>query len=163
MKAELAIEVQAVELERAAHQLAVIELLDMYSREPMGCGQPLSPSVRDRLIPALQGQPQGRHFLAFDQQLPVGIAICFLGFSTFQAKPLLNIHDLAVLPAYRGRGVGRALLAAVERAAYEAGCCKLTLEVRGDNASARRLYQNFGFDPGENEQVAMAFWSKKLI
>lgn len=163
MKPVLMIEVQAVQLDSVLHQSAVVELLDMYSREPMGDGQPLSPRVREQLIPGLKAQPHGCHFLAFAQQLPVGLAICFFGFSTFQAKPLLNIHDLAVLPAYRGRGVGRALLGAVERAARQAGCCKLTLEVRGDNQIARQLYQNFGFDPGEHEPTAMAFWTKKLM
>jgi ribosomal protein S18 acetylase RimI-like enzyme len=157
------IEVQAVQLDSMLHQAAVVELLDMYSREPMGDGQPLRPWVREQLIPGLRAQPHGCHFLAFDQQIPVGLAICFFGFSTFQAKPLLNIHDLAVLPAYRGRGVGRALLGAVEQAARQAGCCKLTLEVRGDNQIARQLYQNVGFDPGGHEPAAMAFWTKRLI
>ena len=35
---------------------------------------------------------------------PVGLATTFEGFSTFAAKPLINIHDIAVLPDYRGRG-----------------------------------------------------------
>ena len=75
----------------------------------------------------------------------MGVCIGFIGYSTFQAMPLLNIHDLAVLPGYRGRGVGRALLAAAERMASAAGCCKLTLEVLEDNLAARRLYEHFGF------------------
>ena len=50
--------------------------------------------------------------------------------STFHAAPLLNIHDLAVVPGVRGQGVGRALLTAVERFATAQRHCKLTLEVR---------------------------------
>ncbi|MDP7573186.1 MAG: GNAT family N-acetyltransferase, partial [Myxococcota bacterium] len=76
---------------------------------------------------------------------PVGVAVCFLGFSTFQARPLLNIHDLAVLPEWRGRGVGRALLAAAEDRARQRGCCKLTLEVQDSNRRALQLYERFGF------------------
>jgi len=65
--------------------------------------------------------------------------------STFAARPLLNLHDLAVLPERRGLGVGRALLEAVEARARDLGCCKLTLEVRQDNARAQALYESFGF------------------
>ncbi|TVQ88478.1 MAG: GNAT family N-acetyltransferase [Chromatiaceae bacterium] len=77
--------------------------------------------------------------------LAVGVAVCFTGFSTFQARGLLNLHDLALLPAWRGRGIGRRLLAAVEAIARARGYCKITLEVRGDNAPARALYASAGF------------------
>jgi ribosomal protein S18 acetylase RimI-like enzyme len=71
--------------------------------------------------------------------------VAFIGFSTFHARPLLNIHDLAVVPGRRGKGVGRALLTAAEAHAGELGCCKLTLEVQDDNTPARQLYERFGF------------------
>jgi ribosomal protein S18 acetylase RimI-like enzyme len=50
-----------------------------------------------------------------------------------------------VLPASRGRGVGRALLDAIERKATALGCCKLTLEVTEQNHTARRVYERAGF------------------
>jgi ribosomal protein S18 acetylase RimI-like enzyme len=75
----------------------------------------------------------------------VGIATCFLGFSTFAARPLINVHDLAVLPEHRGRGIGRGLLEAVEHCARERGCAKVTLEVQENNSPARRLYKRMGF------------------
>ena len=71
--------------------------------------------------------------------------MCFQGISTFQAKRLINIHDLAVLPSWRRQGIGRALLRAVEAHARERDCCKLTLEVQEDNEPARVLYARFGF------------------
>jgi len=40
--------------------------------------------------------------------------VCFRGFSTFAAAPLINVHDLAVVPGFRGQGIGRRLLEAVE-------------------------------------------------
>jgi ribosomal protein S18 acetylase RimI-like enzyme len=58
---------------------------------------------------------------------------------------LVNVHDLAVLPAHRGAGVGRRLLEAVERKARALGCCKVTLEVQENNTPARRLYTGAGF------------------
>ena len=72
--------------------------------------------------------------------------VCFFGLSTFQARPLLNIHDLAVVPEYLGKGIGRALLSAAETRARRHGCCRLTLEVQDDNQWARSLYESFGFE-----------------
>ena len=69
----------------------------------------------------------------------------FLGFSTFYARPLINVHDLMVSPDQRGRGVGRDLLQAVDAKARALGCCKVTLEVFENNHRARRLYAAAGF------------------
>src|SRR6185295_11111428 len=96
-------------------------------------------------IPALREQPNALVLLAYKDARVVGIATCFLGFSTFAARPLLNVHDLAVLPDCRGRGVGRALLGAVDDAARERGCVKVTLEVQENNRRARRIYEAAGF------------------
>lgn len=144
------------------HGQAIVDLLDHYARDPMGGGNPLSREVCQALIPRLQAQPGCRAFLAFENDAPLGLAICFTGFSTFQAQPLLNIHDVAVHASARGRGVGRALLSAIEAEARTMGCCKLTLEVRADNHNARHLYESFGFDPGQPETSAMSFLTKKL-
>jgi ribosomal protein S18 acetylase RimI-like enzyme len=111
----------------------------------VGGGQPLRSEVRERLIPALREQPNSLVLLAFADERPVGIAVCFFGLSTFQARPLLNIHDLAVIPEHRGKGIGRALLTEAEKHALDRGCCKLTLEVQEDNLTARTLYDRFGF------------------
>ena len=62
---------------------------------------------------------------------------------------MINIHDLAVLPGQRDRGVGRHLLDDVERLARERGCCKVTLEVHDSNDGAKRLYERVGFGPFE--------------
>jgi ribosomal protein S18 acetylase RimI-like enzyme len=138
--------VVAADLGDPSHRQAIVAVLDSYARDPMGGGTPLSPEVSATLADRLQAHPTTRAFLAFDGDEPVGLAICFLGFSTFAARPLLNVHDLAVSPQRRGRGIGRMLLAAVEDAARAEGCCKLTLEVLDSNDRARGLYASFGFD-----------------
>jgi ribosomal protein S18 acetylase RimI-like enzyme len=127
------------------HRAAIVAVLDSYARDPVGGGKPLAADVRERLVPMLIEHGKSLVLLAFDAGRPVGIATCFLGLSTFAARPLLNIHDLAVVPDVRGRGIGRALLTAAERLAADRGCCKLTLEVLEDNLRARRLYERFGF------------------
>ena len=128
-----------------AHAQALLAVLDSYAADAMGGGAPLDAEVRHRLIPALREQANALVLLAFADGTAVGLANCFYGFSTFAARPLLNVHDLAVLPAFRGRGVGRALLAAIDDRARARGCAKVTLEVREDNARARGLYQAHGF------------------
>ncbi len=133
------------DLGRSDHQAAVLSMTDAYSRDPFGDGKPLDPATRERLIPGLRRHPTTLIFLAFDGDRPVGEAVCFTGFSTFAARPLVNIHDLVVIPASRGGGGGRGLLGAVERRARELGCCKLTLEVLDRNERALGAYTRFGF------------------
>jgi ribosomal protein S18 acetylase RimI-like enzyme len=143
---------------------ALVELIDAYARDPMGGGQPLPEEVRGRLVPALQQVPDRLVLLAFDGDRAVGVAVCFQGFSTFHAQPLINIHDLAVLPGCRGRGLGKALLAAVEVEARRRGCCKLTLEVRQDNPAAG-LYRVLGFGAGSagGAPIQYLFMEKRLV
>jgi GNAT superfamily N-acetyltransferase len=139
------IRVVEADLDRTTHQRAIVALTDAYARDPMGDGARLPDAVREGLIAGLRRHPTTIVFLAMVGTEPAGMATCFGGFSTFAARPLLNIHDLVVLPAYRGRGVGRLLLEAVERRAIALGCCKLTLEVTEGNRTARRLYERAGF------------------
>ncbi|MGH7788092.1 MAG: GNAT family N-acetyltransferase [Candidatus Binatia bacterium] len=133
------------DLDDSAHGAAIVDVLDSYAGDPIGGGVPLGPDVRQRLVPGLRQHPTTLVLLAWAQQRPVGIAVCFFGFSTFQARPLLNIHDLAVVPDCRGQGIGPALLAAAEAQARARGCCKLTLEVQDANRRARAAYARFGF------------------
>jgi ribosomal protein S18 acetylase RimI-like enzyme len=139
------VQVRRAELADGSDASAVVGLLNAYAADPRGGGRPLPDAALSRLIPGLRRTPTSRVWLAFDGNEPVGVCVGFVGFSTFQAMPLLNIHDLAVLPDQRGRGIGRALLAAAEAQALAEGCCKLTLEVQDDNAPARGLYESFGF------------------
>lgn len=142
----------------------IIEVIDAYAREPAGGSAPLPQNVRERLLRDLRHVDNAVVLAAMDDDRTVGVAVCFRSYSTFKARPLINIHDLAVLPEYRGRGVGTALLAAVEGRARTDGCCKLTLEVLDDNFGAHRLYQSLGFEdggPGANETTTL-FMQKPL-
>ena len=115
----------------------------------MGTGAPLPAAVLGRLIEGLQAHPAKLLLLAYDGERAgapaIGLATCFIGFSTFYARPLINIHDLTVLDGHRGKGVGRELLRAVENKARSLDCCKVTLEVHQNNERAMRLYESVGF------------------
>jgi ribosomal protein S18 acetylase RimI-like enzyme len=166
--APAALSVRQVNYRDPCDAAALVTLLDMYACDPMGGGEALSEDVKRRLPGDLAMQPGAVSFIAWTrtdqgEEEPVGLANCFLGFSTFKSRPLLNIHDMAVHPAYRGRGVGQALLAAVERHARHLGCCKLTLEVLSGNATAQASYQRFGFaqyqlDPAAGQALFMQKW-----
>lgn len=148
------VEVALADLSREEHRQAVEELVDAYARDPMGNGAPLSADVRRALLPGLRAHPTTLVFLAWAGAVPVGVAVCFVGFSTFAARPLLNIHDLAVLPDHRGAGVGTALLRGVELHARSLHCCKLTLEVQENNRRARAVYASAGFERATYEEEA---------
>lgn len=150
--------VHEADLRQPPHQAAIVTLIDAYARDPMGGGQGLSDAARAALIPGLQQHPTTVIFLAWEGETPVGIAVCFVGFSTFQARPLLNIHDLAVLPTHRRRGVGRRLLEHVAAKAQALDCCKLTLEVRDDNPTAQQLYHAVGFETAAAYGGAVRVW-----
>jgi len=145
-----------------AQEQQLVELLDAYAHDPMGGGEPLPDHVRRDLCRALSGVPGAFSLIAEVNNQPAGLANCFSGFSTFQCKPLINIHDLAVLPEFRAQGVGQVLLQAVEDIAIERGCCKVTLEVLAGNEPARRAYRKFGFAGYQmSEKLGVAeFWQK---
>jgi ribosomal protein S18 acetylase RimI-like enzyme len=141
----MALAIREANLDDAADARVMVELLDAYAAGPSGGGASLTEDVKRRLAPAMREQPGALVLLAFVEGAPAGVVTCFPGFSTFYARPLLNVHDLAVLEPFRRRGIGRALLGAVEEHALARGYCKLTLEVRQDNEGARRLYDEYGF------------------
>jgi len=157
------ITVRRADYASALDRTALVDLLGAYAIDPMGGGAPLADEVRASLCDRLAQVPLAISFIAWLEGEAVGLVNCFEGFSTFKARPLLNVHDLVVLPAHRARGVGQALLAAAQKHAQERGCCKLTLEVLSGNARALRSYERFGFapyvlDPREGQALLMQKW-----
>lgn len=70
-----------------------------------------------------------------------------LGYASGRAiAPEAEVYRVAVLPEARGRGIGTALLRALEVKAGCMGCDRFYLEVRASNAAARRLYEAGGYE-----------------
>jgi len=164
MTAGSQIEVFLADYRDAAQAAAVVDLLNAYASEPAGGGVPLDPAVRQDLPAALAARPQAFSVLAFEGGQPVGLINCLEGFSTFACKPLVNVHDVVVLPSHRGQGVAQKMFARVEQEARRRGACKLTLEVLSNNKPALRTYEREGFasyqlDPEFGHAV---FLQKKL-
>ncbi|HVL56721.1 MAG TPA: GNAT family N-acetyltransferase [Burkholderiaceae bacterium] len=160
----MAIGVVPIDLAVPWHAAALRDLLAAYAADPAGGGQALAPDVLERLPRLLAGQPNYVGFIAFDSADPIGLVNCFIAVSTFKAAPLLNVHDIVVRSSHRGRGVGAALLAAVEREARARGCCKITLEVLEGNGAALALYRRVGFDDYRlDPQMGRALFMQKWL
>lgn len=142
--------IQLADLSNPQHVESLIAIIDSYARGPGGQNAPISALAKEKMATGLQQYGDTEVFMAFWEGEAVGIAVCKWGFSTFAGKPYINIHDLAVLPGYRGKGIGRALMREVEKRARENGCCKVSLEVHNSNEGAKKLYASEGFGPWDN-------------
>lgn len=145
-------------------QTDFLTLLNAYATDIMGGGKAIDSSLHKQLIQGLIDTPHKLILLAYEGEKPVAIANCFYGFSTFKAKPLLNIHDFAVVPEARGKGVAKSLLERIELEAKKQGCCKITLEVLEGNSRAQKIYKDFGFGSYELDPTAgkALFFDKEL-
>lgn len=141
------------------HTKGIADLINAYIGDKMGGGEPLSATDQTALANGLRRHPASVVLLAEAGQTVCGLLVAFENFSTFTVRPMINIHDLIVLPDYRRKGIGRQLLQAVIAIGRERGCSRITLEVRKDNLSAQHLCQSLGF--GET-LPAMHYWRKEL-
>lgn len=77
-----------------------------------------------------------------------------------------HITNIAVLPDYRGKKLGEALLMQAKILAMQHGAVTMTLEVRVSNQVAQSLYRKLGFKPGgirknyytDNQEDALVMW-----
>ena len=83
---------------------------------------------------------------------PVGFALFFHNFSTFLGRRGLYLEDLFVRPAYRGKGVGRALLSHLARTAVRRGCGRVEWWVLDWNEPSIGFYRALGAE-------AMSDWT----
>jgi len=136
-----------------------LKLTAAYMADPMGESEPWTDDQRTLVIKEMKDHPSALVLFAKADNNYVGICTCFYAYSTFLAKPLLNVHDIYVEEAFRGNGIARKLLETAEQIAEKENCGKITLEVRKDNLNARDLYKRQGFTEAPH---SMFFWIKYL-
>jgi ribosomal protein S18 acetylase RimI-like enzyme len=153
------IEVIVGDLQNAEHRQAMLAQLDLYMQDPMAGHGKMTEILASEIIDGLLIQPNYLFFLAKLNGEYAGVANCFVNFSTFKAKPLINIHDFSVSPAFRKKGIGEAMMAKIIGYAREKGYAKVNLEVRHDNIGAQNLYKKVGFVECE---PPMYFWEIKV-
>lgn len=148
-----------------AQRKAIPCLLNAYAKGLLGFRKEIKNHVLNELVPGLERMQNAVVLLARSGSDYVGMTIGFIGFSTFHAKPLMNIHDFMVLEDFRGQGIGRAFLEEIETIAREMGCCKITLEVQENNTPARSLYRGNGFEDSflDTEAGSQLSMTKNII
>ncbi len=157
--------IEIADYQDPCHRAGIVKLMAAYALDPMGGGEALSDDVLNNVCDALAGEAGAVTLLAFDKAKPVALLTALRGFSTFKCQPLLNIHDVMVLPEYRGQGLSVQMIAKLEDYARGKNYCKLTLEVLANNTVAQRVYRHCGFAPYELDplQGAATFWQKSLV
>jgi GNAT superfamily N-acetyltransferase len=115
------------EYERLAHEVVATEAV-----------------LRDTLFGA---RPGAEVVIAYVGEEAVGFALFFHNFSTFLGRPGLALEDLFVRPAWRGRGIGRKLLAHLAALAVARGCGRFEWQVLDWNADAIAVYRRVGAVP----------------
>ncbi|MBT8142068.1 MAG: GNAT family N-acetyltransferase [Gammaproteobacteria bacterium] len=150
----MTIDILVADYSNPQHAKDVGFLLNEYAKDPMGAGKPLDTGIQEKVASELAKQAGAFSVLAYVDGKPAALTNCLQSFSTFKCKPLINIHDLAVVKEFRGMGLSTRMLEKVEEVARERDCCKLTLEVLGKNIPAKKSYQKFGFKAYELDPIA---------
>jgi len=102
-------------------------------------------ATREDIERALAGDPPAVECLIAEADAgPVGFALFFHNFSTFTGKRGLYLEDLFVRPEWRGRGIGRQLLARLARIAVERDCARFDWAVLAWNTPAIGFYESIG-------------------
>ena len=92
-------------------------------------------------------RPYAEVLLAELDGAPAGFALFFHNYSTFLAKPGIYLEDLFVDPAFRGKGVGKALLTHLAKLAVARHCGRLEWSVLDWNEPAIGFYKSLGAAP----------------
>jgi ribosomal protein S18 acetylase RimI-like enzyme len=148
------------DLNSANHAEQFYELLAEYMKDKMG-GEVIPPfNHKEEVLKNFPKDYSSMILFVKKGNLFIGMAVCFINFSTFKAKPYINVHDLIIRTGYRGKGYGKALLQKVIDIAAERNFCKVTLEVREDNLNAQALYKQLGF---KDTNPVMWFWTRSIL
>lgn len=83
-------------------------------------------------------------FFVMEGNREVGFALYFYNFSTFLGRGGIYLEDLYVLPAYRGRGYGKAILQRLAKITLEKGCGRLEWACLDWNRSSIDFYRSLG-------------------
>lgn len=121
--------------------LAFIRDLAEYEREPHSVTMTEEQLLRDGFGP-------GSYFeclIAVADSAPAGFALFFPIYSTWKGRSI-HLEDLFVRPAFRGHGIGKALLQRVAALAVKRGCSRLQWDVLDWNTPAINFYRGIGAD-----------------
>jgi GNAT superfamily N-acetyltransferase len=120
--------------------LSLIRELAEYEKEPQAAVATAADLMRDGFT-----EPKRFHCLIAEEHgVVAGFALYFYNYSTWRGHAGIYLEDLFVRPAHRGKGAGKALLAAVAAVAVQEGCPRLEWAVLDWNKPAIDFYESVG-------------------
>jgi GNAT superfamily N-acetyltransferase len=120
--------------------LSFIRELAEYEKAPNA----VSCTKKDLRRDGFGSNPKFRVVIAEWSGEPAGMAFFFYNYSTWQGRPGIFIEDLFVRPQFRGKGIGRALMANLAKTAIAEKCHGIRWEVLDWNRPAIEVYQHLG-------------------
>jgi GNAT superfamily N-acetyltransferase len=134
--------------------LAFIRELAEYEREPASAVATAAALLRDgfREPNRFHKRNAQRRESETTRPQPAGFALYFYNYSTWRGHPGIYIEDLFVRPAFRGKGIGKALLARVAEIAVQEGCPRLEWSVLDWNTPAIDFYRSL-------RAISMSAWT----
>ena len=122
--------------------LAFIRELAEYEREPHKAVATSEDLIRDGFTEG--AAPKFRVVIAEWDGKPAGFALFFYNYSTWNGRAGIHLEDLFVRPAFRGKGIGKALLSHLAKIAVEEKCSRLEWQVLDWNTPAIEFYKSLG-------------------
>ena len=120
--------------------LAFIRELAEYERAP----EQVTATAEDLLRDGFSEAPRFFVEMAEWDGRVAGFAFWFFSYSTWQGRPGLYLEDLFVRPAFRGQGIGKALLVYLAQVALDEGCGRFQWQVLDWNRPAIDFYEALG-------------------
>ncbi len=124
--------------------LNFIRELAEYEHEPASAIATHADLLRDGFGPVPRFHCLIAELSSTDSLQPAGFALYFYNYSTWRGHAGIYVEDLFVRPAFRGKGIGKALLAAVAAVAVAEGCPRLEWAVLDWNTPAVDFYHSLG-------------------
>ena len=137
--------------------LAMVAAMESEVQRDLG---PMTPEHTSTVAPAEMVPPAGWFVLVcVDGMVAAGGGVRGLG------DGVAEIKRMYVLPAHRGRGLGRTLLEGLEAAAADLGYARVRLDTAASMDAARALYGRAGYRaiPDYNGNSYAAFWGEKVL
>jgi GNAT superfamily N-acetyltransferase len=139
--------VDNMEVEVRAGSLADVPLLLEFIRAMAAFEKLTVSATEESLHNALFGDaPSARALLVFVDGKPIGYATYFFSFTSMMGRRALWLDDLFIDPGFRGKGIGKALMAYLAGIAVENQCARFEWIVLDWNTSAIEFYKSLGAD-----------------
>ncbi len=124
----------------AALIVELIRALAEYEREPKAAVV----TKRDILRDGFGRNPRFHCIIAEWDKKPVGFALWFYNYSTWQGRAGVYLEDLFVYPEFRGKGIGKALLVHLAKIAVKQKCARYVWQVLDWNTPSIKFYESLG-------------------